>query len=595
LVFALLAHNHLWLVAGALASSLTYSGAAAIHACMLVWRGPGPAEMDLDALTAILIPACLIIVPLLNWSSTLRNLGAYTGRRMIESCPSPASRPNSSYEAERQPMHTPDPDVERNAERRAKRRAEHAAEQGRASTRTIVIYWAFLVTTGMLSVASCTVLGSVAERYISGLTVELLVGNAPLEADVENVICAPGTNTTIDYIDPNFVNHNNCTNPCLADDNKTLFRPIHALVLLDRTQARRSGGNKGDLFGTIRTDREKREIKFIHAMQISLLIAIPYVILQGLWAVCFGRRGPKEVRDLLFVILTSSKIVKQVALWRSLVKWFAFIVYLGAVLVVLICAPLFIMCIIANELTLSLDLSSEEPYLIGQWGPCAAVGLVLFAALVASYHHSVVVILRESWHSHTSKANWRKPPAAHFPRPFAYPPWKRTRTTALPRRDTDPPVGTEVPTVFAAVFIAMSKVLHFFWDPLLESVRKSTRRLHGEFANAKGWLSDPVETSKKTMRLREHTTDNEPPYNHLMVDDDDDDHSEDGIPMRTGESTTSLRDRDDDVESRFQHSTVHLEPESVAVSTMEPRQRRAASVDSGERRLSSRTVRHVTM
>jgi hypothetical protein len=138
-------------------------------------------------------------------------------------------------------------------------------------------------------------------------------------------------------------------------------------------------------------------------------------------------------------------------------------------------------------------------------------------------------------------------------------------------------------------------VLHFFWDPLSESVRKSTRRLRGELANAKDWLSDPVETSKRTMQLNEHASDNEPPYNHLMADDDDDDDSEGGIPMRTGKSTTSLRDRDDDVERGFQHSTVHFEPEIVAVSMMERRQRRAASVDSGERRVSASAVRHVTM
>ena len=69
----------------------------------------------------------------------------------------------------------------------------------------------------------------------------------------KNVIC------TIDYIDPDFVRYNNCIHPCLADENKASLRPINSLVLLDRTQARRSSGNKGDIFGTIRTDREKRE------------------------------------------------------------------------------------------------------------------------------------------------------------------------------------------------------------------------------------------------------------------------------------------------------------------------------------------------
>ncbi|KAI9698794.1 MAG: hypothetical protein M1836_003904 [Candelina mexicana] len=76
LVFALIVHHHLWLVAGALATTLTYSGTAAVHACLLMWRGPADAESDRPALLAILSAACLLTVPLLNWSTTLRRLEA---------------------------------------------------------------------------------------------------------------------------------------------------------------------------------------------------------------------------------------------------------------------------------------------------------------------------------------------------------------------------------------------------------------------------------------------------------------------------------------------------------------------------------------
>lgn len=79
IVFALMARTHQWLMAGALAAALTYSGAAAIHACLLVWHGPGTGELDIAPLLAILSTACIITVPLLNWSSTVRRLGLKDG------------------------------------------------------------------------------------------------------------------------------------------------------------------------------------------------------------------------------------------------------------------------------------------------------------------------------------------------------------------------------------------------------------------------------------------------------------------------------------------------------------------------------------
>ncbi len=43
-----------------------------------MWRGPADAESDRPALLAILSAACLLTVPLLNWSTTLRRLEART-------------------------------------------------------------------------------------------------------------------------------------------------------------------------------------------------------------------------------------------------------------------------------------------------------------------------------------------------------------------------------------------------------------------------------------------------------------------------------------------------------------------------------------
>ena len=114
LIFSLFSRAHLWLVAGALAAALTYSGSAAVHACLLVWRGPNPyIENDSWVLYAILSSACLITVPLLNWSGTLRRLGAKAA---------------------------------------SIRDPEATHTQSDVATRTIVIYWAFLVLVGFISI-----------------------------------------------------------------------------------------------------------------------------------------------------------------------------------------------------------------------------------------------------------------------------------------------------------------------------------------------------------------------------------------------------------------------------------------------------------
>src|SRR5271167_2741874 len=79
LIFALVGRRNEWLVGGALVAAMGYSGAAAVHACLLVWRGPASGELDTWALAAILGASCIITVPLLNWSTTLRNLGKSSG------------------------------------------------------------------------------------------------------------------------------------------------------------------------------------------------------------------------------------------------------------------------------------------------------------------------------------------------------------------------------------------------------------------------------------------------------------------------------------------------------------------------------------
>jgi hypothetical protein len=98
LVFALVVHHHEWLVAGALASATTYSGAAAVQAWVsgalfkqtfilsiaqvqfgVIHRSKpfdGAGDNDNEAIMGILAAGLLMAVPLINWSRTLRRLQA---------------------------------------------------------------------------------------------------------------------------------------------------------------------------------------------------------------------------------------------------------------------------------------------------------------------------------------------------------------------------------------------------------------------------------------------------------------------------------------------------------------------------------------
>lgn len=72
LIFSALAQRQVWLIAGAMASALTYSGTAAIHAVILAGASQSWI-FDLDALGvwAIVSTGCLAVIPVLDWSHVL--------------------------------------------------------------------------------------------------------------------------------------------------------------------------------------------------------------------------------------------------------------------------------------------------------------------------------------------------------------------------------------------------------------------------------------------------------------------------------------------------------------------------------------------
>ena len=342
------ADDHLWLVAGALTAALTYSGTAAIHAAMLVWIGPNPTlERDNHALYAILSAACLITVPLLNWSTTLRRLGQKVAG---------LSKTNADV-----------------------------------GTRTIVIYWAFLVAVGF----TCIWVG----------TIKLSTSDSPATAtgflpDMAFVSCAVGTNASQvrgedgtfypQAIGPVFVNAHNCTDPCNTLTAKARFRRSNDLVLLSEDMANLV------MYTPIGDHYLKRE-KQLYREAVVLGVAFfiyPYILLQGIFTACFGRREPREIRDLIFIKLleiwpSNRRWLRAIQKWS--VRFFALFIYLGAVLIMLLCAPLFIASIITIEMLMwQVDLESEQPFMIGQWSPLAAAGLIILAALIAKFHDPLV-------------------------------------------------------------------------------------------------------------------------------------------------------------------------------------------------------------
>lgn len=71
--FSVIGHSHVWLVAGALASALTYSSTAAIHAVVLAGAtSNGIFDIDMLGTWAIVSVACMAVLPIFTLSSAIR-------------------------------------------------------------------------------------------------------------------------------------------------------------------------------------------------------------------------------------------------------------------------------------------------------------------------------------------------------------------------------------------------------------------------------------------------------------------------------------------------------------------------------------------
>jgi len=296
-----------------------------------------------------------------------------------------------------------------------------------------------------------------------------------------------GTETPWVFVNQTFIQEYNCSNPCNSEHvgHRTQFRGRDSLLLLNMNQT--WGKDRNQAFETFVGD----------ATQTSF-IALPIVVIQGLYTILFGEKTPHEVRNTVFRFLAghrkswdAARPIKLQPWRRYAAQFFALLIYTLAVLALIVCPILFVVNVVAIELTLTDYHDSEDPWLIGQWSPIAAVILAVLAAFLSEY-----------WERGTNRIrHWllgAKADRLH----------RRHHTGALTRAST----GSKKPD------IATNKD----GNPLIE--RRSSEdpgltrakgrentidRIVGEWRCFLAFLHNPVEESLEEMRKRNAATDDD--------------------------------------------------------------------------------------
>lgn len=335
IVFCLLSSSFEWLIAGALAAALTYSGTAAAHACMLIWIGPSYGELDFYALCAILSTSCLITVPLVNWSSTLRNLGSHAG--------------------------------------------------GKPGTRMIIIYWAFGVTLGFNMCIWKISSGCVPFNRATVSSVFCVPPGSAINYDAGQGLSLP-TRFPRFLVDAEWINENGCMDPCAYGSfarPAAIFRSLSDLQMQSRDEI-------------VNTFRVVYDVGFCSLyFRIGAAMGC-FVLHQGIWAMCFGRRSPRQCRMVVYKSVRNARILVfrsrhghgtasrgNGRLQRRSAKYLAIIAYLWAVFSTVLCVILFVFNVVAMEVLLSKFPQSESAKHGGAWSPWATTELIVAAAFIS--------------------------------------------------------------------------------------------------------------------------------------------------------------------------------------------------------------------
>lgn len=124
-----------------------------------------------------------------------------------------------------------------------------------------------------------------------------------------------------------------------------------------------------------------------------------FLVSQGLWALCFGRRNPRQVRDVIYSFAKSLRLgfqaqdseVDNGGSWqKQIAKYIAMIAYFWTVIASVLSVLFFLANIVVLELFLAYLPQSESASHVGAWSPWATTVLVILAALVGKLHKTFV-------------------------------------------------------------------------------------------------------------------------------------------------------------------------------------------------------------
>lgn len=322
------------------------------------------------------------MVPLINWSTTIRTAGR--------------------------------PDLQRQqGDERAKELKEFDA-----ASRIILIFWSFLVTVGFLCVFIALEEGNATTSNGNWLPVSTITSGtfscAP-ESGEMNVtvgqirVIGVGEFNAFNYLSvtKEFLEANNCGSPCsIPAGGPAIFRSVDELEPLTVVEFGQVIG--GD--SATKTQAWLAEVTDKFAFGWSYLIV--YVLLQGAWTICFGRKKPSESRAVLYHYFSRFSISgrpnrdKVGNFQRRGAQAIALLAYLWSVFIVVVAVPLLIIDVVLIELYVRRLPQGESANHIGAWAPYASTGLVLFAAALAKSYETIKALLLQS--GGNVRKIWRK-------------------------------------------------------------------------------------------------------------------------------------------------------------------------------------------
>ena len=256
MLFALFARRHPWLIIGALAASMTYAGTAAIHAFVIIWGNSAMGNNDMYAILGVLLFSSAMIIPLLTWSKTIKDIG----------------------------------------------RRHHEED---SIGRSIIIAWGLLIFVGFITIFVGSLVGRVSNNVGEGSYHVY----SPALSTTESIMCTP-ENNELDltagqdpgwssmYVTQEFIEENRCTNPCTRLQYPTILKSAESLKALSLREV----GFWLEVEANIKHEKVTYRVLFAVCFGGAALL---FAILQALTILLFGRRSPTQVRNKVYLTLRS--------------------------------------------------------------------------------------------------------------------------------------------------------------------------------------------------------------------------------------------------------------------------------------------------